>query len=376
MYSSDVKCSSCTDGPVIWFAVTPQQKVPKICFHGWMRVSEWPHLWISCFSNSISEENHLVGESNVRLELLVFREPDTEFYTCNAISFVKEPGQFARDKGTDQICKGFSTLSSHQHQRDGISLRRLYLDGAQPRWLCYGPNRQYVLMVCYLSFARIYRFLWDLLKTHRSVTLRSGNRRWYSSTTARACRGGYKCNVCRHIVQWIRWPLISIAGCLNTKLWPVNTRKQNYWHSTSNNRFCDPVRSIPPTGRCGGDPIQHRHGPRCSLPPILGSSFICVAVGFPTDTCLLENFNTNWAQENVIEMWTSCYNTRCMYVKLQYACTYQWRCTQVQKLFTVIGQMSSSMRQRFPLYQFPISTSDISVIFTACAVCFNQVSVI
>jgi len=46
MYRSDVKRSSCTDGPVIWFAVTPQQKVPKICFHGCVRVSGWPHLWV------------------------------------------------------------------------------------------------------------------------------------------------------------------------------------------------------------------------------------------------------------------------------------------------------------------------------------------
>lgn len=48
----------------------------------------------------------------------------------------------------------------------------------------------------------------------------------------------------------------------------------------------------------------------------------------------------------------------------------------VRKLLTVIGQMSSSMRQRFPLYQFPIYTSGISVIFTAFAVGFTQASVI
>jgi len=125
------------------------------------------------------------------------------------------------------MCKGFSTLSSDQHQRDGISFWCLYLDGAQTRWLCCGPNRQCVLVVCYLSFARIYRFLWDLLKTRRSGTLRSGNHRLYSSTTGRACRGGCKCNVCRHIVQWIRWPLLSIAdfaGTQNCGQWASENR--------------------------------------------------------------------------------------------------------------------------------------------------------
>jgi hypothetical protein len=46
-------------------------------------------------------------------------------------------------------------------QRDGISFRRLYLDGAQPRCQCSDLNRQCVLVICYVSFARIYRFLWD-----------------------------------------------------------------------------------------------------------------------------------------------------------------------------------------------------------------------
>jgi hypothetical protein len=165
----------------------------------------------------------------------------------------------------------------------------------------------------------------------------------------------------------IHWGL-----CWNTKLWPLSKRKQNYWHSTSNNRFCDPLRSIPPTGRCGGDPSEHRYGPRCSLPPILGSPLNWVAIGFPTDTYLLVIFTSNWAQENDSEMWTSYCNTRCIYVKLQNAYTYQWRCKYVHKLLTVISQMSSSMRQRFPLYQFPISTSDISVIFSAFVVGFSR----
>jgi hypothetical protein len=151
--------------------------------------------------------------------------------------------------------------------------------------------------------------------------------------------------------------LLSIADCWNTKLWPVSKRKQNYWHSTSNNRFCDSLNSIPPTGRCGGDPTEHRYGPRCSLLRILGSSFSCIAIGFPTDTCWLEILTSNWAQKNVIEMRTSYCNTRCMYtyVKLQYAYTCQWRYTQVHILLTVIGQMSNSVRQRFPCtsFQYP-----------------------
>jgi len=130
----------------------------------------------------------------------------------------------------DQFCHRAWTVCTWQGYRPNLqrvlhsfirptptrSFRRLYLDGAEPRWLCCGPNRQCVLVVCYLSFARIYRFLWDLLKTRRSVTLRSGNHRWYSSASARACRGGYKCNVCRHIVQC--YPLRT-AGTQNRGQW-------------------------------------------------------------------------------------------------------------------------------------------------------------
>ena len=61
------------------------------------------------------------------------------------------------------------------------------------------------------------RLYCTLLKTRRSGTLRSGNHHWHFSTTARACRSGYKCNVCRHIVQWIRWPLLSIADFTGTQ---------------------------------------------------------------------------------------------------------------------------------------------------------------
>jgi hypothetical protein len=186
------------------------------------------------------------------------------------------PGQLARDKGTDQIRKGFSIHPTNANAMGYLS-DELYLDGAQPCWPCSDPSRLCVLVVCYVSFARIYRFLWTLVHLDENSPIWYSafwKLSWHFSTTAIACRGGYKRNVCRHFVKWIRWPLLSIADLLR----PVSKRKQNYWHSTSNNRFRDPLRSIPPTGRCGGDHSEHRNGHRCSLPPIPGSSFSCVKI--------------------------------------------------------------------------------------------------